>query len=179
MRLAEKGVNCSWKGRQEGELIKRSLWPEACGWWCQCCLLSNLWWTAGQIKVGAAHRVGGFDRAHISSLGSLIQEEWSWARGREKNNSYFHWTSKVLVMEMVLFKLFMIWSLVLLVPPGFYSLRTAHPAQSSLKFCLLFVLLVVWLQWWMFITQLEEFHPPLVNRVGDCLNGQREMSSGL
>lgn len=26
----------------------------------------------------------------------------------------------------------------------------------------------------MFITQLEEFHPPLVNCVGDCLNGQRK-----
>lgn len=178
MRLAEKGVNCSSKGRQEGELIKRSLWPEACGW-CQCCLLSDPWWTAGQVKVGAAHRGGGFDRACISSLRSLTQEEWFWARGREKNNSYFHWTSKVLVMEIVLFKIFTVWSLVLLVQPRFYSLCKAHPAQISLKFCLLFVLLVVWLQWWMFITQLEEFHPPLVNCVGDCLNGRREMSAGL
>lgn len=178
MRLAEKGVNCSSKGRQEGELIKRSPWPEACGW-CQCCLLSDPWWTAGQVKVGAAHRGGGFDRACISSLRSLTQEEWFWARGREKNNSYFHWTSKVLVMEIVLFKIFTVWSLVLLVQSGFYSLCKAHPAQISLKFCLLFVLLVVWLQWWMFITQLEEFHPPLVNCVGDCLNGRREMSAGL
>lgn len=178
MRLAEKGVNCSSKGRQEGELIKRSLWPEACGW-CQCCLLSDPWWTAGQVKVGAAHRGGSFDRACISSLRSLTQEEWFWARGREKNNSYFHWTSKVLVMEIVLFKIFTVWSLVLLVQPRFYSLCKAHPAQISLKFCLLFVLLVVWLQWWMFITQLEEFHPPLVNCVGDCLNGRREMSAGL
>lgn len=31
----------------------------------------------------------------------------------------------------------------------------------------------------MFITQLEEFHPPLVNCVGDCLNGQRKTSAGL
>lgn len=66
-------------------------------------------------------------------------------------------------------------------PTCYITVCRAHSAGEWLTAhaCLLFFLLGAWFRRRMFITWPKEFHPPLENCVGENLNGQRVMASGL